>query len=179
MAGDRRSPLAQSPTRCYDARYAHCDHPLERLEMASMPPERPVFTLAMDPARIPGPNREIFVGMGRDAICRMIEDLYRELEALAIRGVFPPDMLESSQRSAALFVQLLGGPPEYNERYGDPRMRARHLPFRITEEARRIWLGCFERVLEGATEKYGFPAEHLLGFRTFLDGFSRWMVNTQ
>jgi hypothetical protein len=41
------------------------------------------------------------------------------------------------------------------------------------------WLGCFERVLVRAPERYGFPAEHLPGFRAFLDGFSLWMVNIE
>jgi truncated hemoglobin YjbI len=56
-------------------------------------------------------------------------------------------------------------------------MRARHLPFRITQRARQEWLLCFERVLSNATVDYDFPAEHLEGFRKFLDGFSQWMVN--
>ena len=57
-------------------------------------------------------------------------------------------------------------------------MRARHMPFVIDEAARREWLACFERVLENAAEKYNFPEEHLLGFRTFLIEFSGWMVNS-
>lgn len=133
----------------------------------------------MNPGSIPGPNREIYSLMGRDAIYRLIEDFYRELEVSSIRTMFPADMHESAQRSAAFFVQLLGGPPEYNERFGNPRMRARHMPFPITEESRLVWLGCFERVLMNAPEKYGFPRQHLENFRGFLDGFSRWMVNTE
>jgi len=133
----------------------------------------------MDPGRIPGPDQRIYPLIGRDAIYRLIEDFYRELEVSSIRTMFPGDMHESAQRSAAFFVQLLGGPPEYNQRYGNPRMRARHMPFPITEEARQIWVGCFERVLEHASDNYGFPEEHLETFRRFLDGFSRWMVNTE
>jgi hemoglobin len=58
-------------------------------------------------------------------------------------------------------------------------MRARHLAFRITPAARDVWLACFERVLEGAVAAYGFPAEHLDGFRRFLRDFSLWMVNVR
>jgi hemoglobin len=75
-------------------------------------------------------------------------------------------------------VGLLGGPPLYHQRYGNPMMRARHLPFVIDEAARQEWLRCFDRVLAYAPEKYHFPAEHLPGFRAFLVGFSSWMVNT-
>ena len=107
----------------------------------------------------------------------MISDLYKELEKSELRRLFPNDMEEASKKSAAFFVGLLGGPPLYVEKYGSPRMRARHLPFEIDERARQIWLGCFDRILEGAEAKYRFPAVHLQGFRDFLTGFSAWMVN--
>jgi truncated hemoglobin YjbI len=58
-------------------------------------------------------------------------------------------------------------------------MRARHLKFTITPRAREEWLACFERVLADAPARYGFPAQHLAGFRAFLGDFSLWMVNTQ
>jgi len=32
-------------------------------------------------------------------------------------------------------------------------------------------------VLEGADVKYGFPMEHMEGFKNFLKNFSAWMVN--
>jgi len=83
--------------------------------------------------------------------------------------MFPDDMTESSKKSAAFFVQLLGGPPQYQERYGSPRLRMRHLPFAIDEQARQTWLGCFEAVLAQAVEEYRFPAEHLEGFRQRYD----------
>lgn len=57
-------------------------------------------------------------------------------------------------------------------------MRARHMPFPIDEPARQEWLRCFHRVLDDAPARFGFPAQHLPGFRAFLDGFSGWMVNT-
>ena len=57
-------------------------------------------------------------------------------------------------------------------------MRARHLAFRITPQARSEWLACFERILQRAVQEFAFPAEHLDGFRQFLEKFSLWMVNT-
>jgi hemoglobin len=143
-----------------------------------MQPNREIYTPPINPGSIPGPSRAIYAVMGRDAIYRMLSDFYRELEASSIRGMFPPDMVESARRSGAFFVQLLGGPPEYNEQFGNPRLRARHLPFRINEAARKVWVACFERVLDGAEREYGFPAEHLPGFREYLANFSQWMVNT-
>ena len=115
--------------------------------------------------------------MGEASIFRMMSDLYKELETSEVRHLFPANMEEASKKSAAFFVGLLGGPPIYVEKYGSPRMRARHLPFEIDESARQIWLACFERVLDGAEVKYQFPPQHLQGFKDFLRSFSSWMVN--
>ncbi len=139
---------------------------------------RPVFVPPIDPAQIAPPSREIYGLMGEAGIVRMIEDFYRELERSSLRPLFPADMVAASRKSAAFFVGLLGGPPLYQQRHGNPMMRARHLPFAITLSARDEWLACFDRVLAHATERYGFPAQHLPRFRAFLEGFSLWMVNT-
>lgn len=138
---------------------------------------RVIYTPPGGPPQGPGPSHEIYGIMGEDNIFKMISDLYKELEQSEIRRLFPPDMEEASKKSAAFFVTLLGGPPLYFQRFGPPRMRARHLPFEIDERGRQVWLACFDRVLEGAEEKYHFPPQHLDGFKEFLKGFSAWMVN--
>ena len=124
-----------------------------------------------------GPSRAIYARMGQDNIFRMCADFYARIETSPIRVLFSDDLPEASKRLAAFFVGLLGGPPLYQQQHGDPRMRARHLAFPINEAARQVWVDCFRQTLEGAEAKYGFPAEHLPGFLTFLDEFSRWMVN--
>ena len=115
--------------------------------------------------------------MGEDNIYKMMSDFYKELGNSEVRRLFPSDLEAASRKSAMFFIGLLGGPPIYIEKHGSPRMRARHLPFEIDESARKIWLACFGRVLEGAETKYNFPAEHLQGFKDFLVSFSAWMVN--
>jgi hemoglobin len=139
---------------------------------------RQIYVPPDGPPRVKPPHPEIYTRMGEENIFAMIEDLYLELEQSRLRSMFPADMRAASRRSAAFFVGLLGGPPLYQQLYGNPMMRARHIPFAIDESARQEWLACFERVLARAPEKYNFPPEHLEGFRQFLMGFSSWMVNT-
>ena len=138
------------------------------------------FVPPIDPRSIATPSHEIYDVMGEANVYRLLEDFYRELEqsSLQLRGMFPADMIAASRKSAAFFVGLLGGPPQYHQRYGNPMMRARHMPFPITQAARDEWLACFERVLADAPTKYAFPAQHLADFKSFLHGFSLWMMNT-
>ena len=140
--------------------------------------ERAIYVPPGGPPRVAAPDPAIYEQMGLDAIVQMIEDFYAELAQSLIRAMFPDDMVAASRKSAAFFVGLLGGPPLYHQIYGNPAMRARHMPFPIDEAARQEWLRCFDAVLADASARYNFPAEHLAGFRTFLHGFSAWMVNT-
>jgi hemoglobin len=139
---------------------------------------RAIYVPPGGPPRVEPPNPAIYTAMGQEAIFALIEEFYRELEASSLRPMFPEDMVAASRKSAAFFVGILGGPPLYHQLYGNPAMRARHMPFAIDETARQEWLRCFFHVLDRAPERHGFPAEHLPGFRAFLDGFSAWMVNT-
>lgn len=140
--------------------------------------ERQIYVPPGGPPRVNPPAAEIYTAMGADAIVQMLEDFYAELERSWLRPMFPADMVAASRKSAAFFIGLLGGPPLYHQLYGNPAMRARHMPFPIDEAARQEWLRCFDVVLADSSARYNFPAEHLPGFRTFLEGFSIWMVNT-
>lgn len=140
---------------------------------------RPVYVPPSGPPRGPGPSREIYSRMGEANIFRMCEDFYRLLEKTPIRPMFAADMAAESRKLASFLVQISGGPPLYNQNFGQPMMRARHLPFEIDEAARQTWLGCFKKTLEGAAVNYNFPVEHLPGFIAWLEEFSAWMVNTK
>ena len=139
--------------------------------------DRIIYTPPGGPPQGPGPSNEIYRLMGEENIFKMMSDFYVELEKSEIRPLFPPNMEEASKKSALFFIGLLGGPPLYLQKYGPPRMRARHIPFEIDEHARQIWLACFEKTLEGADVKYQFPMQHMQSFKSFLENFSAWMVN--
>jgi len=137
----------------------------------------PIYVPPGGPPQGISPSREIYAAMGEENIFRMCRDFYAEIGKSTIRHLFPADLPAASEKIAAFFVGLLGGPPLFQDRYGDPMMRARHLKFAIREEERQEWLRCFRVVLENAPQTYHFPAEHLPGFIRFLEGFSSWMVN--
>jgi len=145
--------------------------------MSASTRSRPVFTPPGGPPQGPRPAPEIFAALGEKGVFALLAELYERLETSSVRHLFPADMPAASRRSAAFFVQLLGGPPLFSQAYGPPQMRARHLPFEIDEAAREVWLDAFRAVLASAELHYGFPAEALPGFEAFLESFSSWMVN--
>src|SRR5438445_1062699 len=97
--------------------------------------ERVIYTPPGGPPQGPPPDSAIYRIMGEGNIFRMMRDFYKELENSELRPLFPPDMEQASMKSAAFFVTILGGPPLYAQKYGPPRMRARHVPFEIDEHA--------------------------------------------
>lgn len=147
--------------------------------MSSFEPDRAIYVPPEGPPMGGGPNPEIYQKMGEENICNMIKDFYRELENSKIRHLFPENMIEASQKSALYFIFLLGGPPLYQEKHGPPMMRRRHLPFKIDEEARQVWLNCFKVALDKAVINYRFPLEHKHQFWEFLTRFSGWMINAK
>lgn len=123
------------------------------------------------------PPAAIYHLMGETHIRTMIREFYGKLHTSPIKAMFAGRGLEESvARNSAYFIWLLGGPPLFQEQYGPPRLRARHLPFIITESSRQIWLDTFLDVLDHP-QGFTFPREHLDNFKQFLRTFSKWMVN--
>ncbi len=52
----------------------------------------------------------------------------------------------------AFMSGFLGGPPLYHQTYGNPMLRARHLPFAVTPARARAWLACMQGALHASPE---------------------------
>ena len=66
--------------------------------------------------------------------------------------IFPADLTVTAQKQEAFLTGFLGGPPLYHQRYGHPRLRARHLPFQITPTRAQAWLSCMNQALRETPE---------------------------
>lgn len=144
-------------------------------------PDRPIYTPPGGPPQNNSIDRGTYAAMGEDNIQAMIADFYGRLVRSDVAHLFPAaDTVEfeaAVDRSASFFTFLLGGPPLYQQKYGPPMMRARHLPFEIDEPARRTWLACFAEALDYAEKELNLRPDHRAGFEQFLKSFSGWMVN--
>lgn len=60
-----------------------------------------------------------------------------------LRPLYPADDLNGAEDRLRMFLeQYWGGPRAYSEQRGHPRLRLRHVPFRIGPAQRDAWLRC-------------------------------------
>jgi hemoglobin len=89
---------------------------------------------------------------GEEGIRRLVNRFYDLMdsapEAAHIRALHAASLKASREKLFMFFSGWTGGPQLYVERFGHPRLRARHLPFPIGERERDEWLWCMDRALD-------------------------------
>jgi hemoglobin len=88
---------------------------------------------------------------GEAAIHALVERFYdlMDLEGgyVALRAVHGPDLASAREKLNWFLCGWMGGPQHYIERFGHPRLRARHLPFKIGILERDQWLACMDQAM--------------------------------
>jgi hemoglobin len=79
---------------------------------------------------------------GRETFVRLVRRFYEGVaDDPVLRPLYPePDLAGAEQRLRMFLEQYWGGPRTYSEERGHPRLRMRHVPFAVTEDARDRWL---------------------------------------
>lgn len=89
---------------------------------------------------------------GAEPLRRLVDRFYDLMEDLpevkTLREMHPESTAGSRDKLFDFLSGWTGGPSLYTEKYGHPRLRARHLPFRIGKEDRDQWLLCFYTALD-------------------------------
>lgn len=86
---------------------------------------------------------------GTERLAALVDAFYRRVAADPLLSpIFPEDLTETRAKQLRFLTQFTGGPPLYSERYGPPRLRARHLPFPITPERATAWLKCMAEAMD-------------------------------
>jgi hemoglobin len=89
---------------------------------------------------------------GEQAIRKMVDRFYDLMdtlpEAAGIRALHPESLEESRNKLFWFLSGWTGGPSLYIERFGHPRLRARHLPFPIGGSERDQWLLCMKKSMD-------------------------------
>lgn len=95
-----------------------------------------------------------FVRLGGEAGVRALVDRFYDImdedaRFARVRALHPPLLGGSRDKLYWFLCGWLGGPAHYVERFGHPRLRARHLPFAIGTVERDQWLLCMAEAMAG------------------------------
>ena len=85
-----------------------------------------------------------------------------------------PDLEGAIQRLTGFLEQYWGGPTTYSEERGHPRLRMRHMPFKVNPDARDRWL----KHMRAALDTLELPPLHDATLWAYLDRAAHAMVNT-
>jgi hemoglobin len=98
-----------------------------------------------------------------------IEPAYHEL-----RVVHGSTLDDARQKLFWFLCGWLGGPSYFEDRFGHPRLRMRHMPFKIGILERDQWLACMDQAM-GET---GVPEDLRARLRESFYKTADWMRNT-
>jgi hemoglobin len=99
------------------------------------------------------PSTTPYEQIGGDAGIRQLVNRFYDLmdtspEAATVRRLHAASLKASREKLYLYLTGWTGGPQVYVEKYGHPRLRARHLPFHISSRERDEWLWCMDRALD-------------------------------
>jgi hemoglobin len=129
---------------------------------------------------------------GRETFQRLAEAFYRRVETDALlRPMYPKNIWghRSSGRPgagtagkglcspvdtlAAFLAQFFGGPPDYSDQRGHPRLKMRHVRFKIGQAQRDAWL----THMYAAIDEVGIEEPSRSLMRQYFDQASTFLIN--
>lgn len=123
----------------------------------------------------PGPGFYEAVG-GRETFRALVAGFYAGVaEDPVLRPLYPEQDLTAAAERLQLFLeQYWGGPTDYQELRGHPRLRMRHAPFAVTPTARVHWLVH----MRGSLDALGLEPRFEAPLWQYLRNAADAMVNT-
>jgi hemoglobin len=93
-------------------------------------------------------DQTLYEELGEENLQKLVDGFY-DLVFInpRISRLFKTDKDLIKEKQRLFLTQFLGGPSLYSEKYGHPRMRARHMPHPIEEEDAVEWLKCMSASL--------------------------------
>lgn len=123
------------------------------------------------------PDPRILEYLKESGVRKLVSKHYDLLVTSSIHTLFPQNengIERAKEHSADFFIQILGGHPHFNENRGKPMLVRRHIPFKISAEARVVWLECYK----DAILAMDLPAYLLESYWKYINVFSIWMINS-
>jgi len=114
---------------------------------------------------------------GEPGVRKLVDAFYDHMDMDAayggIRAMHPPHLDGSRDKLFWFLCGWSGGPQHFQQRFGHPRLRARHMPFAIGLSERDQWLDC----MAIAVRSCGLPETTHTALWPALSGLADWMRN--
>ena len=113
---------------------------------------------------------------GRPTFELLVRRFYAGVEGdPVLLPMYPEKDLEGAiQRLTGFLEQYWGGPTTYSEQHGHPRLRQRHMPFKVNPDARDRWL----LHMREAVDSLELSPLHDATLWAYLERAAHAMVNT-
>lgn len=113
--------------------------------------------------------------IGEQGFRNLVARFYRQIPHDDLLGpMYPADDLEGAEaRLAGFLIFRFGGPDTYIQQRGHPRLRMRHLPFVIDQQARDRWM----KLMTSAMQEVELPSVAEQVLRTFFEHTATFMIN--
>ncbi|WP_076416514.1 group II truncated hemoglobin [Shewanella sp. UCD-KL12] len=89
---------------------------------------------------------------GEQVVKALARQFYLQMQqqgrASNLLAIHKAPIAESEQKLYEFLSGWLGGPGLFEQKYGHPALRARHMPFKIDEEMRDQWLFCMRSAID-------------------------------
>ncbi|MFF9309504.1 MULTISPECIES: globin [Streptomyces] len=113
---------------------------------------------------------------GEETFRRLVHRFYEGVAGdPELRAMYPEEDLGPAEERLRLFlIQYWGGPTTYSQERGHPRLRMRHVPFKVDRAAHDAWL----RHMRTAVDELALPEEQERTLWNYLTYAAASMINT-
>lgn len=122
-------------------------------------------------------EQTIYEAIGGDETFRRLVDAFytRVEQEPLLRSMFPSDLQPGKEWQFLFLTQYFGGPPRYNAMRGHPRLRMRHMPFPIGQDARDAWVNA----MLAAIDEVGIAEPARSAMRAYFERGATFMMNQE
>jgi hemoglobin len=105
---------------------------------------------------------------GEPGVARLCDRFYELMDSVPqfaeLRALHPQDLQGSRDKLYMFLSGWFGGPDLFVEKFGHPRLRARHMPFAIGTRERDQWVACMVLAMEAVGIEEGVRKKLLQNF---------------
>ncbi len=121
-------------------------------------------------------DTQLYALIGQTGFDDLVAKFYARIPADDILGQMyeKRDLHAAQLRLRDFLIQRFGGPDDYSQKRGHPRLRMRHNPFAVTQAARDRWM----QLMEAALAETNLPPQAKQLLLVFFYDAATFMINS-